>query len=209
MDVAEVAHEPETPIMRWTAEEFIDLLDTGVVENRRIAGDRSLKSPQREGRRDGHARLCQDLNHILVGVPGQRLLGRIAASARRPGVFDAVAARQRRRINLVRRSGNPDPMSALYRPSLQQVRQPHIGLEHVVVEPSRAFDLQIDDRLIRCGGGHRVVRTPAIEQIPGREHPRSNAAARFDRLFVLEGVVGHRADISETGHSVGQMYAAE
>lgn len=35
MDVAEIANESETPLKRWTADEFIELLNEGLIENPR------------------------------------------------------------------------------------------------------------------------------------------------------------------------------
>ena len=36
MDLAEIAHEPETELARWTADEFVELLNEGFVTDRRI-----------------------------------------------------------------------------------------------------------------------------------------------------------------------------
>ncbi len=36
MDVAEVAHEPETELARWSADEFVELLSEGFITDRRI-----------------------------------------------------------------------------------------------------------------------------------------------------------------------------
>ena len=36
MDVAEIEHEPETELARWTADEFVELLDEGFIRDRRI-----------------------------------------------------------------------------------------------------------------------------------------------------------------------------
>ena len=36
MDVAEIAHEPETELARWTAEEFVELMEEGFIHDPRI-----------------------------------------------------------------------------------------------------------------------------------------------------------------------------
>ena len=34
--VAEVAHEPETELARWSADQFVDMLDTGLLDGKRL-----------------------------------------------------------------------------------------------------------------------------------------------------------------------------
>ena len=36
MDVAEIAHEPETELARWTAEEFVGLMEEGFIHDRHV-----------------------------------------------------------------------------------------------------------------------------------------------------------------------------
>ena len=164
----------------------------GILHDRRIVVDGCLKSAQAERRRHGHPGLREDLDHVFVGVSGQRTAwsNSLDDSSRRY-VRRCRRPKKRRRIDFVAtKSGCRSGAHPQSRAAGEQIRQPDIGLEHVIVEPPRTFELEIHDRFVRRRRRHRVVRTPAVEQVAGREH-RGPIRRPTDGLLVLERVIRH------------------
>ena len=125
-------------------------------------------------------------------------------------MLDAVAARQSRRIDLVRRGRNADAMGAFDRALLQQIRQPDVGLEHVVAKPARPFDLEVDDRL-RPARSTPSGSTGASRRADTRSVKTRGPTRRPDSIasLLLERVVRHGPHVPEPRHAVGQVHAAE
>ena len=147
-----------------------------------------------DGRRQGHARRGQQLDHVAIGVARLAVLRREAAPAGAANVFDAVGAIRHRRVDLVRGHRHAGLVRGLDDALLQEIRQPDVGLDEVEAQRLRTGDLPVDQRSAVERHAAGIVDAGAVERLAGGDHPRSNPRAGLERLTILDPLerVGRR-----------------
>src|SRR4029079_18916225 len=139
------------------------------------------------------AALSDKLNEIAVCLIKGTLLHRVAAATRGGGVLGIIDSRKRRRIDLVRRDSNTDPVRKFNDALLQGVRQAHIALQHVVLEQLCALQLHLEVSRARNRDPHSVVDAPVFKYIAGRKYTGTCSQIGFSRFALLNRLVGDAA----------------
>ena len=119
-------------------------------------------------------------------------------------MLDTVRAERHGGIQLVRCHRNAVLVSEVDHPLLQQVRQPHVGLQEVVSQDAGALELPIELRSGRETEAAGIENPRAVERVAGCEHPWSDTRPGGERLAVLDRIVGTPRRYPHRGDAVGE-----